>query len=193
MNQLATQHDATSSLMVLEAALSSEEISNKLKLNIKIQLLQNGKLSSGQKEDLEDEIFATVMKRAVENRHRYDAARSKPITWLNGIAYHVMQEEIRQRRRFPRSLSERSESEDDFIAGADDRIRRFEDQDWFEQAKLKLSKEEITLLDMSVQGMDGKAMAENLGISHGAVRVRVSRMMNKLKDHFNNQHAEARS
>lgn len=193
MNQLATQHDTTSSLMVLEAALSSEEISDKLKRNIKIQLLQYGKLSSGQREDLEDEIFATVMKRAVENRHRYDAARSKPITWLNGIAYHVMQEEIRQRRRFARSLSEGSQGVDAFVAKTDDRIRRFDDQDWFEQAKSKLSIEEITLLDMSVQGMDGKAMAENLGISHGAVRVRVSRMMNKLKDHFNNQLTEEQS
>jgi RNA polymerase sigma factor (sigma-70 family) len=190
---LATQIDSTASLEALDTALKAEEVHGKLRRSIQVQLMYYRELSFGQRRELEDEVYASVLNRAVENRRCYDASRSKASTWLNGITLNVVKEQVRQLRRNPRTLTDESPRCDSFLARTDEQIEQLDNLDWFEAAKRQLSMEDQELLEMTRQGMDGKAMAAQLGISRGATRVRVSRMLNKLKQIHNAQYSEERS
>ena len=125
--------------------------------------------------------------RAIRMEHRYDPARPA-LPWLLAVATNVLLERRRANFRDRRQLNETDLAANDALlenmlsisdAPADS------DRQAVQAILAELPAETRTLLEARfVQGLDGPALAERLGISHGAARVRLCRALQQFRERW---------
>jgi RNA polymerase sigma-70 factor (ECF subfamily) len=128
-----------------------------------------------------DDVAGDVMLAALEGIGRFDPARGSFAGWLFGIAARQLGERARQPGR---------------LRGVIDRARQqLPDDDALEQlvrredallartllARLSTADRELVLLRYSA-GLDSREIADALDISHGAARMRLSRVLSRLAE-----------
>jgi RNA polymerase sigma factor (sigma-70 family) len=124
--------------------------------------------------------------RAVRNEHRYDSARPA-LPWLLAIATNVLLERRRANFRDRRQASESDLSAGDALLetmlSAPDKAADSNSDRLAVQAVLaELPADARSLLEARfMQGLDGPALAERLGITHGAARVRLCRALQQFR------------
>jgi RNA polymerase sigma-70 factor (ECF subfamily) len=124
--------------------------------------------------------------RAVRTEHRYDPARPA-LPWLLAIATNVLLERRRANFRDRRQLNETDLAANDallenVLSNSDIPADVDSDQQAVQSVLAELPPEIRALLEARfVQGLDGPALAERLGISHGAARVRLCRAMQQFR------------
>jgi RNA polymerase sigma factor (sigma-70 family) len=121
-------------------------------------------------EDVTSETFA----RAVRNRHTFDPARGKPLSWLLGIARRCLIESYSERRAWPEPTLETASSGD----LEHDVIERLA----LERALSTLSDRDMELISLC-HGADlsVRQIAEIMGMKPGAVRVGLHRARARLR------------
>ncbi|HLW66662.1 MAG TPA: sigma-70 family RNA polymerase sigma factor [Gemmataceae bacterium] len=124
--------------------------------------------------------------RAVRNEHRYDSSRPA-LPWLLAIATNVLLERRRANFRDGRQQSETDLSAGDellenMLSGSDTQADTNSDRLAVRAILAKLPAETRSLLEARfMQGLDGPDLAERLGISHGAARVRLCRALQQFR------------
>jgi len=127
--------------------------------------------------------------RAVRTEHRYDSSRPA-LPWLLAIATNVLLErrraKFRDRRQLPETDLLVGETLLENMHGAQDAAADSNSDRLAVQAVLaELPAETRSLLEARfVQGLSGPALAERLGISHGAARVRLCRAMQQFRERW---------
>lgn len=136
----------------------------------------------------EEEILQETVCRALQNLARFEwRGKGAFLAWLVGIAVNALREEAaRAGARAPIGEFRAPDSDLDHVPGSDSRtpsriVERLEDWQFLEDALDRLDEEERTLIvRRQILEQDYLTLAEDLGITEGAVRTRVSRAMSKL-------------
>jgi RNA polymerase sigma factor (sigma-70 family) len=130
--------------------------------------------------EVADDVVGETMLSAMEDLHRFDPARGTFGGWLFGIAAHAISARERGRGRFRRAIA-RVWSPDVQDYDALDALIRYEDVLLVRRllAKLSPADRELVLLRYS-GGLRTVEIAGVLGISHGAVRMRLSRALQRM-------------
>lgn len=128
------------------------------------------------RKELAEEAVQEVLRRALTRSAGYDPARATPIGWLHGFLNHVLSEQCREVRKQP--------AQPDADPAVWDAL----------EARLAGDAPDLTdLLDalpadqrhiVSIHHLDGmshREIADRLGISEAASRVRLARAMNALR------------
>ena len=124
--------------------------------------------------------------RAVRTEDRYDPARPA-LPWLLAIATNVLLERRRANIRDRRQLNETDLATNDallenMLSNSDIPADSHSDRQAVQAILSELPAEIRALLEARfVQGLDGPALAERLGISHGAARVRLCRALQQFR------------
>ncbi|HEV3146079.1 MAG TPA: sigma-70 family RNA polymerase sigma factor [Gemmataceae bacterium] len=123
--------------------------------------------------------------RAVRNEHRYDPARPA-LPWLLAIATNVLLERRRANTRDRRQLPETDLAGDalleNMLSNSDTQADSNSDRQAVQAILAELPVETRALLEARfVDGLVGPALAERLGISHGAARVRLCRALQQFR------------
>lgn len=139
-----------------------------------------------------DLLSATVVE-ALEKADRYDSAR-EVVPWLLGIALNLIKRERVDRARqssriiliqdmYPASADTLSEDElFSRFSQMSSEIDDFESNQWIQEMLAPLSEEDRDVIGLCVLAeMDSAAVAQELGISAGAVRVRLHRALKRLR------------
>ena len=127
--------------------------------------------------------------RAVRTEHRYDRARPA-LPWLLAIATNVLLERRRASFRDRRQTSETDLAAGDSLLEHILSIQETEAETSSERLAVRailaeLPAETRNLLNARfVDGCDGPALAEKLGISHGAARVRLYRALQHFRERW---------
>lgn len=125
------------------------------------------------------DIVAATFVRAIEHANTYDRSRGTPKAWLMGICANVQRDAVRRSVR-EQALIDRLRHQ---VPLTTDDVERFEAQIQAAQMqpeldkaldRLRPSQREVLEL-VAVEGMTTREAAAALGISTGAVRVRLSR------------------
>ena len=148
------------------------------------------------------EVLQEVVLEALGHANRFDPT-GQPMAWLLGIAINVIKRKKfelirRSQRELPMSNLSPTQEEDlsesdlfdqlrvDTYAGPDQEIAANE------QAELLLSlvspEDQHILMLAVLQGFETKALAQKLGISPGAARVRLHRALKRLRLAWSEQH-----
>jgi RNA polymerase sigma-70 factor, ECF subfamily len=126
-----------------------------------------------------DDIVAETMLAALEGLERFDPERGTFAGWLFGIAARQIGARQRRQGRFRLLLTRiwSPEQEDDAL----DAVIRREDARLVRAllARLSTADRELVLLRYSA-GLNSIEIADVLGISHGAARMRLSRTLHRL-------------
>ncbi|HUG15130.1 MAG TPA: sigma-70 family RNA polymerase sigma factor [Thermomicrobiales bacterium] len=127
-----------------------------------------------------DDIVSETMLSAMEDLRRFDPARGSFAGWLFGIAAHELSARERRRGRLRRAIARMwapDTAEDDAL----DSLIRYEDVLLARRllAILSPADREVVLLRYSA-GLRATEIAEALGISHGAARMRLSRALQRM-------------
>ncbi len=132
------------------------------------------------------DFVATVFLEVIESARSFDPRRGTAVAWLYGLAANVAAKERRQRMRAADAA--RRFTGRQFLV-ADDYERIEERLDAAAQARAvyaaldKLSPDDRRLLELiAVDGLPPGQVAEALGISRIAARVRLSRARRRLRD-----------
>lgn len=127
-----------------------------------------------------DDIVGETMLAAMEDLRRFDPARGTFGGWLFGIASHQLSAHERRKGRFRRAIARfwSPDVEDD---DALDTLIRYEDVLLARRllASLSAADREVVLLRYSA-GLRLTEIADALGISHGAARMRLSRALQRM-------------
>lgn len=142
------------------------------------------------------ELLSEVVVEALEHEARFDPAR-QPRAWLLGIAANLIRrkqaELARLDRREPlaRDLYPGTEPSDDEVfdwldaVSAVDPHLTLDGNDDVSALLARVSPEDAMVLRLAVlHGLDGAALARELGISPGAARVRLHRALERLRRHL---------
>ena len=137
----------------------------------------------------EEEVLQETICRALQNLPRFEwRGKGAFLAWLVGIAVNTLREEAVRggtRGAFVRPSS-RESGDLEHIAESDSRgpshiAERLEDWKFLEDALDRLDEEERALIvRRQILEQDYPTLAEDFGITEGAVRTRVSRAMSKL-------------
>jgi RNA polymerase sigma-70 factor (ECF subfamily) len=133
-----------------------------------------------------DDLAGDVMLAALEGIGRFDPARGSFAGWLFGIAARQVGERARQRGKLHRAIERvRPQLPDD---DALELLVRREDARQVRAllARLSAADRELLLLRYSA-GLNSREIADALGISHGAARMRLSRILARLADDLGKQ------
>jgi RNA polymerase sigma-70 factor (ECF subfamily) len=137
----------------------------------------------------EEEILQETICRALQNLERFEwRGKGAFLAWLVGIAVNTLREDAaRTIARGPVGEIQAVESEglEHFVVSDSQTpsriVERLEDREFLEDALDRLDEEERTLIvRRQILEQDYVTLAEDLGITEGAVRTRVSRAMSKL-------------
>ena len=137
--------------------------------------------------ELADEIFQEAVVRALAKAQAFDPAH-RPLPWLLGFALNVVRERSRQQRRevlthYRPSARPTAEPDTDPL---DEVLCRLHDREGtsafavIELLDLVDPRDREVLRLAYVEGMQGPALAERLGVKEGAARVRLSRALQRL-------------
>ena len=137
----------------------------------------------------EEEILQETLCRALQNLSRFEwRGKGAFLAWLVGIAVNALREEA-TRTGIRRSVADSETTVADHlerVAGSESQTpsriaERLEDWQFLEDALDRLDEEERALIvRRQILEQDYITLAEDLGITEGAVRTRVSRAMSKL-------------
>jgi RNA polymerase sigma factor (sigma-70 family) len=122
----------------------------------------------------------------VRTEDRYDPARPA-LPWLLAIATNVLLERrranFRDRRQLPETdLADGEALLENLLSISDTASDADSDRQAVQAILSELPAEIRALLEARfVQGLDGPALAERLGISHGAARVRLCRALQQFR------------
>jgi RNA polymerase sigma factor (sigma-70 family) len=137
----------------------------------------------------EDEILQETVCRALQNLPRFEwRGKGAFLAWLVGIAVNTLREEAARvgQRGALRGSSSGGTGVLDNVPETDSRtpsriVERLEDRRFLEDALDRLDEEErVLIIRRQILEQDYPTLAEDLGITEGAVRTRVSRAMSKL-------------
>jgi len=137
----------------------------------------------------EDEVLQETICRALQSLSRFEwRGKGAFLAWLVGIAVNTLREEAVRgaSRGSPGRLPSRDSDDLEHVAESDSRspsriAERLEDWHFLEDALDRLDEEERTLIvRRQILEQDYQTLAEDFGITEGAVRTRVSRAMSKL-------------
>src|SRR5262245_45533148 len=137
----------------------------------------------------EEEVLQETICRALQNLSRFEwRGKGAFLAWLVGIAVNTLREEsVRASPRGPNGARPGSAPNAlEGVAESDTRtpsriVERLEDWQFLEEALDRLDEEErVLIVRRQILEQDYPTLAEDLGITEGAVRTRVSRAMSKL-------------
>lgn len=133
-----------------------------------------------------DDLTGDVMLAALEGLARFDPARGSFAGWLFGIAARQVGERGRQQGRLGRAVGRMRAQlpEDDAL----EQLVRREDARLVRRllARLPDADRELLLLRYCA-GLNSREIADALGISHGAARMRLSRILDRLAEDLREQ------
>ena len=146
---------------------------------------------------LAHELLGETVTVALDHSKSYVPSRSKPGTWLNGIARNIVRHERDKNARRTKRIKELSFAElqqvqeglsenevlerftDVFTEGPEKSI---ESDEQFEILMSSLSEDDKHLLRLYIYNdFDARLIASELGITHEAVRQRISRTIRQLR------------
>lgn len=135
-------------------------------------------------EDVAD-FVATVFLEVLDSAHRFDATRGRAVPWLYGVGTHValaMQRERSRAARIEQRIAGRA------LLGPDDHAQVEEAIDMAAELRRtyrtmqKLPDRDREVLELvALDGLDTRQVATALGLTPGAVRVRLSRARARLR------------
>jgi RNA polymerase sigma-70 factor (ECF subfamily) len=131
----------------------------------------------------EDELVQATLLRSLQILGRFEwRGQGAFLAWLVGIAVNVFREQAAQARRpveeQPTSMGEVLERDSNSPSRVAERL---EDWQLLEEALDQLDEDDrVLVVHRQILEQDYRSLAEDLGISEGAVRTRVSRAMNQL-------------
>lgn len=102
--------------------------------------------------------------------------------WLFAIARHVIADHYRARRFRTESLDDAPEFEDPAESPEEAAIRAERERAFRDAREKCLNDQERELLDLRLQELNDKEIAAVLGAGHGAIRMRQSRLLKKLRE-----------
>lgn len=151
--------------------------------------------SRAQVMELGEEVFHEVVKRALSRPDGYDSAWP-PRAWLYGITVNVIRERTKARRRERENTEPdiplRSQYGDELGDTVLERVHDLatqRDQRLMELLDLVPSAERQILTYRYIDKLSGRELADALGVSEGAARVRLSRALDKLAKEFQSSEA----
>ena len=146
---------------------------------------------------LTHDLLSKVVTEALEHSESYDASRSKPGTWLNGIARNIVRHERDKNTRRTRRVRELSFSQvrqvqeglsdneflelftSAFVEGPEKSV---ESDEQFEALLSSMSEDDQHLLRLYIyHDFDAIRIASELGITYEAARKRISRTIKHLQ------------
>lgn len=101
--------------------------------------------------------------------------------WLFAIARHVIADHHRARRHRTEPLDDAPELEDPAESPEEAAIRAERERAFRDARERCLNDQERELLDLRLQDLNDKEIASALGAGHGAIRMRQSRLLKKLR------------
>lgn len=134
------------------------------------------------KRDLSEDLLQTVFYRMLKYRNSFQG-NGEFRNWMYYLSFNVLKDEVRKnkRRYMEQDLSE-IEDKIDYGTQADEGIRKEQDLEMLHSAIAKLTDDERKILILSkFQKLQYNEIAKILGISEGAVKVRVHRAFAQLK------------
>lgn len=168
--------------------LADPEVARRLMLLIRAAL---GRFPAGitsmQREEEAKEMFQEVSKHALASARLFDPQRGSLLHWLGGIVWNL----ARQRRPGRYTITEPTTLEatvlDRRIPVPDDVAHRLDSREILEQ----LSSADARLLTLHSEGRTAQEIAEELHLTAGNVRVRLSRLLKRVRGTFQNASLEA--
>lgn len=174
----------------VRAALDDEQSRARLCVQARAML---HRLPAGQREPLAEDLAHEAIARALRGRDNYDPAKGTVASWLGGILNNVVRDHFRSLSRRPVALAPGDADGWERLAvdlsSADDKGHGgFADLAPF-VARLSPSQQELVRLRFW-EGLDSASIAARLEIGAIAVRVRLSRTLDKLRRMLSNQTRE---
>jgi RNA polymerase sigma factor (sigma-70 family) len=137
--------------------------------------------------NLARDVVAETFRIAVEHVDGYDAARGSERSWLFGIATNLVRRHWRSEERRLRAYAataRRSEVHGDPLLAVEDSVDAGRRLDRLVDAVARLSPEDRDVLVLVAwEGMSSADVAAVLGVPHGTVRSRLSRVRAQLRAH----------
>lgn len=160
--------------------LADPELSRRLRLLVQAAL---GRFPAGitvaQRAGEADDLFQEVSRRAIAAAHRFDPERSL-LHWLGGIVWNV----ARQRRPPRLAITEPAKLEETVLDRRglipDDVANRLDSREILEH----LPDADVQLLKFHAEGWTAQEIAEELSLTAGNVRVRLSRLIKRIQGMF---------
>ena len=130
-----------------------------------------------------DELQQEVARRGLESAHRYaGATRPELLAWLAGIAHHVVTDQLRSRSRATQPLLDEIEVSH---PSPESILEHHELVDSVRECLAHLPPvDQAVLLARFRDGLSTRHIAKILGISHSAVRQRLSRAIRQMRLNF---------
>lgn len=171
----------TDSKAVLAAFIERE--ADDLNRILRSYVVRMGLAPPGQADDITTEIVNEVVVAALANAHRYDLSR-RPMPWLLGIGLNL----IRARGRQVADAHEVIIHDDDVLerlAIETNFVHAIERQSWLQDTLAPLSDSDREVIQLAVlHDLDSVTVARLLGLTPGAVRVRLHRALKRLRVRF---------
>jgi RNA polymerase sigma factor (sigma-70 family) len=146
-------------------------------------------------EDVAD-VGAVTFVRLLDAARRYDPARGEPAAFLMGIAANVIRDQARRDARqkaLVSRLSTRDQLDDDDISRIEAAICAAQLTADVRDALAAAPPGEREMLQLVARGHTQAQAAAQLGISHGAGRVRLARARQRLRRHIDADTEESMS
>lgn len=132
-----------------------------------------------------EDLAARTFLRALERLHTFDSGRGELIQWIFGIARHVVQDHVRERRRWAwiplERLSERASRD----ATPEVALAASEEHQRLAAALARLADRERDLLGLKFAGgLTNREIAQVTGLRESHVGVIVFRAISRLREHL---------
>jgi len=137
-------------------------------------------------EDVADVVAVTFV-RLLGVARRYDPARGEPAAFMMGIAVNVIRDQVRRDARqqaLVSKLAARDQLDDDDVDRIDAAIIATQLTADMRDALSAIPRGEQDMLRLVANGHTQEQAAAELGISHGAGRVRLTRARQRLRQHI---------
>ena len=144
-------------------------------------------------EDVADVVAVTFV-RLLGAARRYDPDRGEPAAFVMGIAANVIRDQVRRDARqqaLVSRLAVRDRLDGDDVERIDAAISAAQRTADMRDALSSIPRGEQDMLRLVAEGHTQEQAAAQLGISHGAGRVRLTRARQRLRQHMNADAEEA--
>jgi len=168
--------------------LADPEVGRRLMLLVRAAL---GRFPAGitlaQRTGEAEEMFQEVSKRAIASARSFDPERGSLLYWLGGIVWNL----ARQRRPARCTATEPTTLEETLLDRQrpipDDVAQRLDSREILDH----LPPGDAQLLTLHAEGRTAQEIAEELHLTAGNVRVRLSRLLKRVRGTFRNTNLEA--
>lgn len=168
--------------------LADPEVGRRLMLLIRAAL---GRFPAGitsvQREEEAKEMFQEVSKHAIASARQFDPQRGSLLHWLGGIVWNL----ARQRRPARCTATEPTTLEETVLDRhapiPDEVAQRLDSREILDH----LPPGDAQLLTLHAEGRTAQEIAEELNLTAGNVRVRLSRLLKRVRGTFQNTTLEA--